>query len=200
MQYAIQIGDSLLLQNDGATLLWANEERALAAKQEILLQLTTAENPARLPRIQIVPAPAGVVPSRLTQLPLPLPLPVLPVPAAPTVRTHPHMRSYEIAQASALVDEIARRGLEVRHMGEDDTDTPAQRVKGAGAVWALLGHTDNDEIELYDGAGFVGWLWLVYGNGPGELIADHTDNELCNALWQHVQDVTGQGEADDDRR
>lgn len=98
------------------------------------------------------------------------------------------MQPHEIAQASALVDEISGRGLRIVLDGEEDEGECADT---ADTMWALLGHTDNDQISLYDNTGWVGWLWLVYGNGPGELIADYTANDLCEALWQHVQDTTG---------
>lgn len=48
---------------------------------------------------------------------------------------------------------------------------------------SALGEADSDEVELYRDGFRVGWFWLIYGNGPGELIADHTANDVCDGIY-----------------
>lgn len=53
-------------------------------------------------------------------------------------------------------------------------------------AWLIdnLGEMDADEIKLHKGEHVCdGWFMLVYGNGPGELIADHTANEVCEGIY-----------------
>ena len=47
----------------------------------------------------------------------------------------------------------------------------------------MLGEMDSDQVNVFDNGNFVGWFWLVYGNEPGVLIADHTDNDACEGIY-----------------
>lgn len=96
------------------------------------------------------------------------------------------MNHHEIAEARALIRALLNAGCSLSvHDGEETT---LSRSTDPGAVLAALGTTEADTLtawraDLPRTADFL----LVYGNGPGELIADHSDTELANAAWHQVQ-------------
>lgn len=63
------------------------------------------------------------------------------------------------------------------------------------AIEAELAHTDQDYVHVStpDACG-VGGFDLIWGNDPdgSELIADHSDNTYCNAIWNTVHERTAQ--------
>lgn len=73
--------------------------------------------------------------------------------------------------------------------GEEITVSRASKLK---TIEDALCTTGEDTLQLYaaDPSKTVGWhgagrFYLVWGNADdgSELIADHTDNALCNRLW-----------------
>lgn len=66
------------------------------------------------------------------------------------------------------------------HDGDSEWSRPSQERE---TLLGLLGNMDSDSVRLYYGLTRVGWFWLVYGNEPGVLLADHTDNPVCEAIW-----------------
>lgn len=97
------------------------------------------------------------------------------------------MNNHETTEARALIAYLLAQGCELDvYDGEERTVTDST---DADAVFAALATTDVDELIArrpdHRSATFV----LIYGNGPGELIADHSDNPFANAAWQHVQDT-----------
>jgi hypothetical protein len=56
------------------------------------------------------------------------------------------------------------------------------------AIIRAVGSTGEDLIRIREFDKHVGSFWLVYGNADdgSELIADHTDNELCNEIWSEL--------------
>lgn len=47
-----------------------------------------------------------------------------------------------------------------------------------------LGEMDVDNVTILDDKNFEkGWFMLVYGNSPGELLADYTDNAECERIF-----------------
>lgn len=57
------------------------------------------------------------------------------------------------------------------------------KSRDRAAILAALCTTDEDRLyfRAAEGEKFYGWAWLVYGNEPGVVIADHTDNEMTAA-------------------
>ena len=50
-------------------------------------------------------------------------------------------------------------------------------------ICKALGSTEEDFLHVRDGEGKkVGFLWLVYGNAPDELVADYTANPLLDNI------------------
>jgi len=73
--------------------------------------------------------------------------------------------------------------------GEDWTVT---RSSDEGQIMAALGTTEMDTIQFRDEFDdkIMGRFVLIYGNDPegSEVIADHTDNRMCNNIWREVLD------------
>ena len=66
---------------------------------------------------------------------------------------------------------------------------PLVKATNATAIFKALASTDMDTLRVREHDGLTsGSFMLVYGNAPdgSELVADHTDNPLCNAIWQEV--------------
>ena len=70
----------------------------------------------------------------------------------------------------------------------DGEETTIKAATDAAAVLAALGTTEADTLTAWR-ADWKSWLsfLLIYGNGPGELIADHSDSPVADAAWCHVQ-------------
>lgn len=49
---------------------------------------------------------------------------------------------------------------------------------------ALLGEMESDQVHMFQNGDKLGWFWLVYGNGSGELISDYTANSACHAVYE----------------
>lgn len=94
------------------------------------------------------------------------------------------MKDYERSVAVKLVEHcLSFPGTTLSVM--DGEEWCVVRSRNNEEILDALGSTDNDEIVWRDINGTkIGWFWLIYGNGPGELIADHTDNAVCNAAYE----------------
>lgn len=98
------------------------------------------------------------------------------------------MNQHETAEARALIAYLLDAGCALSvHDGEETT------LKGstdAAAILAALGTTEADTLTAWR-ADWKHWpsFWLIYGNGPGELIADHSDAPEADAAWRYVQRV-----------
>jgi len=95
------------------------------------------------------------------------------------------MNHHETTEARALIAYLLHAGckLSVRD-GEETTITGST---DAAAVLAALGTTEADTLSVHAGPLGLGSFVLIYGNGPGELIADHSDNQFCESAWRYVQ-------------
>jgi hypothetical protein len=77
----------------------------------------------------------------------------------------------------------------------DGEDYPVRKSTSKRAIFDALAQTDNDKLVARDKDGKkVGWVWLVYGNEPCELIADYTLN-----LEEVIQPAIDKAEATADR-
>ncbi len=96
------------------------------------------------------------------------------------------MNHHETTEARALIAcLLSRPGCSLSvHDGEETT---VKASKDPAAVLAALGTTEADTLSAHAGPLGLGSFVLIYGNGPGELIADHSDNQFCESAWHHVQ-------------
>jgi hypothetical protein len=90
----------------------------------------------------------------------------------------------ERAVARKLVRAAIAAGCEI-----DVNDGEEWTVKRA-TMWTpvarALATTGEDTLRLIDANGnYAGSFYLVWGNADdgSELIADHTDSDICNSLW-----------------
>lgn len=93
----------------------------------------------------------------------------------------------ERAVARKLVRNLISRGLSVSVF--DGEEMTVKRSRKEGEVLEALATTEADQLIVRnDDWEKVGWFLLVWGNEPsGEcLIADHSDNQLCEAVWREV--------------
>ena len=98
------------------------------------------------------------------------------------------MNHHETAEARALIAYLLHVGCKLSvHDGEETT---IKASTDAAAVLAALGTTDADTlIAWHPDWKHVSSFLLLYGNGPGELIADHSDEPEADAAWRYVQRV-----------
>lgn len=69
----------------------------------------------------------------------------------------------------------------------DGEEWVGKKLSKKTEIMALLFSTDEDQLIIRDATGNkVGWFHLVYGNAEdgSELIADHSDNPECMALYR----------------
>lgn len=94
----------------------------------------------------------------------------------------PHNSQHERQEAAILVELILDRGYSVSVC--DGEDWPLRRSRDKAAILGAMGSTDGDVLRLRDENGDrVADFSLIYGNGPGELVADHTANSYAESLW-----------------
>jgi hypothetical protein len=99
---------------------------------------------------------------------------------------HHTIARHDREAAEALVAEILKRGYKVSvHDGEDGWDVKLST--DAAVILAAMGEMEDDYIRIRTADGTrVGGFALVYGNGPGETIADYTDNAECESIFNAV--------------
>lgn len=72
----------------------------------------------------------------------------------------------------------------------DGEEYTVKRSRKSKEILEALASTESDVLVIRDSAGErVGDLCLIWGNDPSgeELIADHTDNDAMEALYQAAQ-------------
>ena len=87
-----------------------------------------------------------------------------------------------------LVRNILSRGLTISvNDGEEWTVVDSRRED---KIMPALATTEIDYLRVKDDLDYktLGTFMLVYGNDPEgeEVVSDHTDNRLCNAIWREV--------------
>jgi len=70
------------------------------------------------------------------------------------------------------------------HDGEEMTVRSSDNLR---EISDALFTTDDDRliIRAQDGER-IGWFWLVYGNEPGVLVSDYSDNPVTRAIYEAV--------------
>lgn len=103
----------------------------------------------------------------------------------------------EAQVARMLVNAALRDGYALSV--SDGEEWTVERSRNEAQILDALATTGGDVVRLWtqDGATpdgsnagmrTLGWFYLVYGNAEdgSELIADYTDNPVCNELWEEV--------------
>ena len=91
------------------------------------------------------------------------------------------MKMHEARHAAAIVAAALAKAYSLSV--DDGEAIPISHSTDPAALLAALGSTDEDRILLYHAdRRRAGCILLVYGNEPGVLIADYSDNEATNAV------------------
>lgn len=97
------------------------------------------------------------------------------------------MNAQETREACALIAYLIDAGCALSvHDGEETT---VRYSTDRDAVLDALATTDADTLTAHFPDGSPVAFWLIYGNGPGELIADHSDSLEADAAWRYVQET-----------
>ena len=93
----------------------------------------------------------------------------------------------ERAHAKALVRALLKRGFTIQV--KDEEETLLRNSADRNLILAELAHSGENYIRAFNGTdNHVGTFYLIWGNDPdgSELIADHSDNELCNEIYDEI--------------
>lgn len=93
----------------------------------------------------------------------------------------------EAQVARMLVNAALRDGYALSV--SDGEEWTVERSRSEAEILDALATTGGDVVRLWTQDGATrGWFYLVYGNAEdgSELIADYTDNPICNELWEEV--------------
>jgi len=91
------------------------------------------------------------------------------------------MQAHEKRSATALVSAALAMGYSMSVY--DGEEWALRRSTDQRAILAELGATDVDWLHFHKPDGTqAGAAMLVYGNGPGELVADYTANPLTESI------------------
>ena len=103
----------------------------------------------------------------------------------------PHSAQHERKQARVLVELMLDRGYSVSVF--DGEEWPLTHSRDKAAILGAMGSTDSDVLRLRDAnRDRVADFTLIYGNGPGELVADHDANDAAESLWNAFDARCGQ--------
>ena len=92
----------------------------------------------------------------------------------------------ERRMASGLIRAcLAKKYMVSIHNGED---WALVKSRNYAEIMDALWQTDEEMVLIRETDGSkVGRFFLVYGNSGEELIADYTDNDACNAIWNELE-------------
>lgn len=98
-----------------------------------------------------------------------------------------YLTAGEAKIARKLVNAILARGLSVSVY--DGGETTLTRSTDKRAILAAMGTTGYDTLTARNESGErVASFMLIYGNADdgSEVIADHSDNETANQIWESL--------------
>lgn len=96
----------------------------------------------------------------------------------------------ELHIISKVVEAALSKGFTVSV--NDGEAWTVKRSRDIAAIMAALGSTDGDELMIRDANRRIGSIYLVYGNQPWEVIADHTDTLKMRELLESAELVAQQ--------
>lgn len=95
-----------------------------------------------------------------------------------------YIQNHDRMMAERLIAECLRRGYNVSV--NDGEETTVSRSTDAEEILTAMGSTDADSLRVRNGETRIGTFCLIWGNDPGDTIADHTANDECESLYQHA--------------
>ena len=89
----------------------------------------------------------------------------------------------ERSVARKLIRGLRTRGFTVWVWDGEEWEKGQSEEAHMDAIFGV----DESRVTAFDADGKrVGSFYLVRGNAPDELIADYTDNELCEEIWKET--------------
>lgn len=102
-----------------------------------------------------------------------------------------YIEQHDQVMATRLVVECLRRGYVVSV--NDGECWTVKKSANQDEILSAMGSTGEDILKVRkpgaepdDVAQFIGVFEFIWGNGPGETIADHTANDECESLFTHA--------------
>lgn len=95
----------------------------------------------------------------------------------------------ESKQARRLVSRILTFGYSISI--DDGEEITVRHSRNRKELYPAMCTTGEDRLLIHDSTGkHIGTFWLVYGNAANgeELIADHTGNDICDAIAEYVDE------------
>lgn len=97
------------------------------------------------------------------------------------------MQEHDKTLARALVKALLDRDCLVS-VNDGGEELALVKAGKRDEILDAIGNTDMENVLAHDAAGNrLGAFMLVWGNGPGELICDYTDNDFCNAIDRELE-------------
>lgn len=94
---------------------------------------------------------------------------------------------------NALITACLKRGLKISV--HDGTEWALKQSTDRAAIQKEVAATDETSFRIRDAEGeYAGFFWLIHGN-RAHVVADHSDNEICNEIWDEIEPVTEYWEA-----
>ena len=88
--------------------------------------------------------------------------------------------------ATALVDAILANPGHTISVNDGD-GWAIRRSADRAKILEAMASTGEDTLAVFDANGDrLGSFWLIYGHGPGELIADHSDSAYAWGIAKRI--------------
>ncbi len=99
-----------------------------------------------------------------------------------------HMQKHDAECVTRLVSEALRRGYKVSV--NDGEEWTVKLSTDPAVIFPAIGSTDMDRLRFRGPTNgtVVGTFDLIWGNGPGETISDHTiaGDGICEELFDYA--------------
>ncbi|MBT9153377.1 MAG: hypothetical protein DDT39_00034 [Firmicutes bacterium] len=93
---------------------------------------------------------------------------------------HTDMPPHDQHALQTLIETTLRQGYAISV--KDDENKWGEPLRDYADIIDRVAESEFDVLALHRDGAHVGWLMLVYGNAPDELIADYADTPACQDL------------------
>lgn len=93
------------------------------------------------------------------------------------------MKEHDKRMARAFVNALVKRNARVSV--NDGESWVCNKATKRDVILASIGEAEYETVRVCDEFGnILGSFILVWGNGPGELVADYTANAFCESIMR----------------
>lgn len=90
-----------------------------------------------------------------------------------------NLAKHEARMTAAIAKRAIVLGYVVQVSSDGEVEQPAQTPEAITTAATAL---DEARLLLFKAQAFAGFIYLVYGNSPQELVCDYTDSEAIRAV------------------